>query len=325
MKFVRFLTLFISFSFFTRVQAQQWETLDLSTSCTKRHEASLVSVGDKVFLLGGRGIKPVEILDTKTQTWTKGADTPIEFHHFQAVAYDNEIYVAAAFTGTQLFPHETPIEHMYIYNVDSDTWREGPSLPKDRLRGAAGCVVYDDKLYFVGGALDGHWDGHVTWVDVFNPETQSWQKLADAPNARDHVSIGVIDGKIYVAGGRRTSGKIGKFLDLTEAVVDVYDIANNSWETLPASSNIPTQRAGASAVVMDQQLLIIGGESGVQKQAHNEVEAFDPETGQWKKLSSLNRGRHGTGAALINGKIYTAAGCGNSGGTPELDSVEVYE
>ena len=308
MKLIKFTILAISFSFFQNSLAQNWETINLSSPCTKRHENSLVSIGNKIILFGGRGIKPTEIFDINTQTWTKHADTPIEFHHFQAVTYNDEIYVIGAFTGTTLFPNEKPVENIFIYNIEKNEWRKGPELPKDRLRGAAGCTVFKNKIYLVGGALDGHWDGHVAWLDEYDPGTNTCRKLADAPHARDHVSVGVVNNKLYVAGDKRTSGKIDKYLNLTEAAVDVYDFSKETWQTLPENLNIPTQRAGSSAVVEGQKIIIIGGESASQVQAHAEVEALDIKKMKWEKFPDLVRGRHGTGAVIINGKIYTAVG-----------------
>ena len=84
-------------------------------------------------------------------------------------------------------------------------------------------------------------------------------------------------------------------------------------------------RAGSSGVVYDGKMVIIGGESGAQVPAHSEAEAFNPETMMWTTLPNLNTGRHGTGAAVIDGKIYTAAGSKNRGGGPELNSVEVFK
>lgn len=304
--------------------SQDWEILSPTNSCTNRHENSLVSLGERIFLVGGRGIKPVEILDINTQTWSTATETPIEMHHFQAITYNDEIYVVGAFTGSELFPKEKPVPTMYIYNIETDTWRKGPEIPENRLRGAAGSLVYQDKIYLVGGALEGHWGGHVAWFDEFDPSSNTWKQLPDAPHARDHFGIAIIDDKLYVAGGRRTSGNIGKYLDLTESSVDVYDFAQQQWTTLPNNLDIPTQRAGASVITLGKKIVVIGGESGTQKKAHDEVEAFDVEKMMWEKLPTLNIGRHGTGATLIDGKIYTAAGSGNSGGSPELNTIEVY-
>lgn len=318
------LTLFASaVLYFQFSQAQNWETIDVSENCTARHESSLTAVGNKVVLLGGRGIKPTEIFDTETQTWTKHAETPIEIHHFQAVTFKGEVYVLGGFTGG--YPHETPIENIYIFNIDKNEWRKGPEIPEDRRRGAAGCTVYNDKIYLVCGIQDGHWDGHVAWLDEYDPSTNSWRKLANAPHARDHVSVGVVNDKIYVAGGRRSSGKTEQVFNLTEGAVDVYDFSEDKWQTLPKNLDIPTQRAGSFAVTMGPKIVILGGESASQEAAHSDVEAFDTEKMEWEKYPSLVRGRHGTGAVVIDGKIYTAAGCGQRGGNPELDSIEVFK
>lgn len=300
---------------------QSWETLSSSNNCTNRHENSLAAVKGKLVLVGGRGIKPVESFDLKTNKWTKHVESPVEMHHFQAVTFRDELWVLGAFTGG--YPHETPIPNVYIFNLEKNEWRVGPEIPADRRRGAAGVFVHKDKVYLVCGIQDGHWDGHVSWLDEYDPKTNQWKKLPDAPHKRDHVQAVVIDDKVYVAGGRRSTAKIGQVLNLTEAAVDVYDFINNSWTTLPESENIPTQRAGSASVVAGKHMLVIGGESGEQVPAHSEVEALNTKTMRWEKFASLQTGRHGTGAVNIGGKIYIVAGSGNRGGGPELNSIEV--
>jgi N-acetylneuraminic acid mutarotase len=316
---ITLLFLFVSVAVF----AQKWEVLSTNGSCTNRHENSLVGVGHKIVLLGGRGIKPVEILDTKTNTWTKGVNTPIEIQHFQAIEYKGEVWVVGAFTGG--YPHEKPIDRVIIYNLEKNEWRDGPAIPKDRLRGSAGVFVYKNKIYMVCGIQDGHWDGHVTWFDEYDPKTDKWAILPDAPRARDHISAAQIGNKTYLAAGRRSTAKTNQVMTITEPLVDVFDFKTKTWKTLPETSNIPTLRAGASAVVLDGKLIVMGGESASQKPSHSDVEMLNPKTMTWTKLSPFLKGRHGTGATVINKKIYTIAGSGNSGGGPELNSVEVYK
>lgn len=302
---------------------QEWTVRTTDNNCTNRHENALAAVKGKLILLGGRGMKPVESLDLKTNQWKQLVETPLEMHHFQAVTFDNEVWVLGAFTGG--YPHEKPIPNIHIFNPEKNEWRVGPEIPADRRRGAAGVFVHRDKIYIVCGIQDGHWDGHVSWFDEYDPKTDEWKKLPDAPHVRDHVQAVVIDNKVYVAGGRRSTAKIGQVLNLTESAVDVYDFKTNQWTTLPESKNLPTLRAGNASVVLGKKMLVIGGESGEQVPAHNEVEAFNTKTQQWETLSPLHQGRHGTGAVNINGKIYIVAGSGNRGGGPELNSVEVLE
>lgn len=300
---------------------QGWETISTENTCTNRHENALAAVKDKLILLGGRGVKPTESFDINTKKWTKLVETPLEMHHFQAITFNHEVWVLGAFTGG--YPHETPIPNIYIFNPQKNQWRMGPEIPSDRRRGAAGVFVYKNKIYMVCGIQDGHWDGHVAWMDEYDPKTKQWKKLPDAPHVRDHVQAVVVGDKIVVAGGRRSTARIGQVLNTTEAAVDVYDFKSGKWTTLPESSNIPTLRAGNASVVVGNKVIVIGGESGEQVPAHSEVEALDTKTMKWETLSPLQQGRHGTGAVIANNRIYIVAGSGNRGGGPELNSIEV--
>src|SRR5687768_16691141 len=78
--------------------AQTWQAVQYAngTSPLQRHENGFVEVDGKFYLLGGRGIKSVGIFDPVTRIWTAGTPPPIELHHFQAVAYQNKIYVVCA-------------------------------------------------------------------------------------------------------------------------------------------------------------------------------------------------------------------------------------
>ena len=304
-------------------EAQVWRALEPLSHPTHRHENAMTAVKGKLYLVGGRGTRPVDEYDPRKDEWTAKATPPLEMHHFQAVAYRDELYVLGAFTGG--YPHEVPIPVVYIYNPDRDEWRKGPEIPENRRRGAAGAVVHNNKIYLMGGIQDGHWDGHVAWLDEFSPESGTWRSLPDAPRARDHISVAVLDNKLYVAGGRRSTARIGQVLNTTIAEVDVFDFKTNQWTTLPADQNLPTLRAGHSAVAFGGQVLILGGESATQVPAHSEVEAYSPKTKRWERLPSLLQGRHGTGVGLVRGKLYIAAGSANRGGGPELNTLEVLE
>jgi len=297
---------------------QQVTALDNST-LVARHEAAFVHVGKRFYLLGGRGIRPISIFDTKTKKWTLGAKPPIEFHHFQPIVYEKNIYIIGALTGK--YPAETPVEYVYRYNTKTDTWIKGDSIPKNRLRGSTGNVLKGSLVYLSCGISDGHRSGHKKWLDSYNLKTGEWKILPDAPRARDHFQAVESNDKIYVLAGRLSKAPKATFSE-TIAEVDVFDIAKNKWSTL--KNNIPTQRAGNIALSYDDAILVIGGESTNQIKAHSEVEALSTKTHKWKSYPSLIQGRHGTGAILFNNDIYIASGCGNRGGSPELNTMEKY-
>ncbi len=299
-----------------------WQTLTASSGIPiGREENAYVQAGDKFYLIGGRGIKAVQVYDPVNKTWTNKANVPLELHHFQAVTLNGLIYVVGAFTGN--YPRETPVPQIYIYNPVTDKWLNGPTIPLARRRGSAGVVVYNNKIYLVSGILDGHWNGWVNWFDEYDPATNTWKILPNAPRARDHFHAAVINNKIYVAGGRRSSASTNQTFALTVPEVDVYNFATNSWSTLPGNSNIPTPRAGAGTVTVGNELLIIGGESS-QPAGHKETEALNVNSNTWRRLADLNQGRHGTQAIESNNGIYIVTGAGNQGGSPLLTSHEAY-
>lgn len=300
-----------------------WETITPAAGAIiGREENGYVSAGNKFYLMGGRGIVAVQEYDPMVNSWVNKAKPPVELHHFQPVTLNGLIYVAGAMNKS--YPHEIPLSNVYAYNPTSDKWITGSVIPADRRRGAAGAVVYNNKIYVVGGITDGHWAGWVNWFDEYDPATNTWKVLPDAPRARDHFQAVIINDKLYVAGGRRSSASTGQVFDLTIPEVDVYDFANGSWSTLPAGSNLPIPRAGASNVVLDNEIIVVGGESGIQTEAHKETHALDVITNKWRRLADLETGRHGTGAIVSNKDIFIASGPGNRGGTPLLTTQEDY-
>jgi hypothetical protein len=286
-----------------------------------RHECSFVQSGGKLFLLGGRSDRAVNILDPKTGTWTRGATAPKELHHFQAVPLNGKLYVAGALTGG--YPAERPVPDVYVYDIAKDVWTQGISIPEQRRRGAAGLVAYEGRLWIVGGLQQGHNGGFVPWLDSFDPNTGDWKQLPDAPRPRDHFNAAIVDDQLVAAGGRTSSAKTNQVLELTIAEVDVFDLEAGTWRTLPApQGNIPTMRAGTSSVPFGHGIIVLGGETAGQLSAHNQVEVLDLRSGTWHSFPSLQKGRHGTGAAWLGETLYVAAGSANRGGGPEMIEVE---
>ncbi|TWT49158.1 N-acetylneuraminate epimerase [Rubripirellula amarantea] len=304
-------------------ETRQWELLDTIGDPQARHEAAFIECDDRFFLLGGRGVKPVDIYDPKTRTWTQGARSPVEIHHFQPVVYNHQILVVGAMTGN--YPKENALDKVLIYDPKLDQWKWGAEIPEDRRRGGAGAAVHGDDLYLVSGIQNGHWDGWVTWLDRLDLKTQTWESLADAPRARDHFQCAFIEDKLYVAGGRRSSGVTKQVFDLTIPEVDVYDLQTGTWNTLDEQSNLPIPRAGCFSFAIGRDFFVAGGESTIQREAHAEVQRLDTVTNQWSTDSKFAVGRHGTGVIVWNDALYTCAGSGGRGGGPELDSTEMLE
>lgn len=300
-----------------------WETLKTESSPTGRHENGFVEHNGLFYLFGGRGIKPVEVFNPETLTWTKKKTTPFEMHHFQAVAYKDAIYLIGCMTGR--YPHEKPVTHIQKYYPEDDRWEEGAEIPEHRRRGSSGVVLYENKFYLIAGIQEGHTSGCVSWFDVFDPETGKWEELEDAPHVRDHFHAIVVGHKLYCVGGRNTSvhepDNFTAFFAATVTEVDVYDFETGRWQTL--ENNLPVGTAAGGIAELDGFLYYAGGESD-QKTAHSETQCLNLSTGEWSFASPLNRGRHGTAIIEHEGELYITAGSGNKGGSPELTSIEKF-
>ena len=298
----------------------EWVVLQAPADPKQRHENAFAKASNgKYYLMGGRGNRKTSEYDPQANTWTDLALPPFEMHHFQAAAIGDTIYVIGAYTGN--FPDETPVAEVYRYVPSSDTWLAGTTIPAARQRGAAGLVAYNGKLYMVNGSLGGHGASatYPTLFDEYDPATDTWTSLPDTPRGRDHFHAAVVGDKLYVMGGR--AGNVGA----TVAEVDVYDFVAGTWSTLPSpTGDVPTERGGTTVAVVGTDIFLLGGESGVQTPAHSEVEVLDTNTNSWRTLASLNVGRHGTQAVVDGTQIYFAAGSAETGGGPEVATLEVF-
>ncbi len=301
-----------------------WSSVSTTNTPTERHENALAAVNGRLYLIGGRGVKKVQVYNPVTKVWTDGASPPFQMHHFQAVVRGDLIYIVGAYTGT-CCDSEYGIDHVYYYNTANNTWNESHEVPANRRRGSAAAVLHNDKIYLVGGIEGGHGSPATgyTWFDEYDPVTGQWKVLPDAPRKRDHAHAVVFNNKLYLTGGRDTSNP--KFTSANIGEVDIYNFTTGTWSTLSSSQNIPTRRGGTTSVLYNGEILVIGGESSVQTLAHDETEAFDPVAQTWRTLAPLNVGRHGTQAVVLDNAVFIAAGSAQQGGAPELDSIERFD
>jgi N-acetylneuraminic acid mutarotase len=284
-----------------------WINLNESENYVPRHECSFVQAGNKFYMFGGREqAYRMDIYDYSSNSWTRGEETPnrVELNHFQAVEYQGLIWVIGAFQ-TNNFPYEVPATNVYVYDPARNKWNIGRSIPSSRQRGGAGLVVYEGKFYVIGGNTNGHDGGFVNWADEYDPVTNEWTPLQDAPNARDHFSAVVVGNQIYCMGGRQTDSA-GTYFDKVISAVDRYTIGA-SWTTLGGVS-LPDPRAAAATAYFDGKILIAGGESVTQSKAFDKVDAFDPVTHTFQRLPSMNHPRHGTQAIVSGGGFFVAGG-----------------
>jgi len=275
-----------------------------------RHEAGAVAYQNRLYLMGGRGIRQVNRYNPTSNSWENLGSPDFELSHFQPVELGGKIYVLGSLDCC--FPSETVIANIQIFNPANKKWTTGAALPQNRRRGSAGVVVHNNKIYIVGGSTNGHDGGMVNWFDEYNPANNQWKTLPNAPSKRDHFSAAIVGSKLVAAGGRQTDHP-ATFANLV-ANVDVYDFSTGKWT---AGVNIPTKRAGAMTVSYGDEVILIGGEKDSGLPALSTVEAYNVKTNKWRTLDSLNTARHSGGAAIVGGAIHVVSGNLTTGGGNE--------
>ena len=297
-----------------------WQTL--APAPLSRHEISYVHHNGKFYLTGDRGFLQHDVYNASTNSWSTAPPLPTEAHHAQAVEFNGLIYYLGGLVGP--YPdHVTPL--VRIFNPTSGVWSQGTSMPAARARGGGGTAAFNGKLYVAGGLRDdatgtGHEGASSNLFDVYDPALGTWTALPPMPRARDHFHAAVVGNKLYAIAGREGGGT--NFFNAVIAPVDVYDFTSNTWATLPASSNIPTPRAGTGTAVLGTEIIVIGGEGNGN--AYNKVEAFNTTTGTWRTLAPMPTARHGIQAAVCNGGIYIADGGLSQGGDSVTNTHEVF-
>ncbi|MFC1545778.1 Kelch repeat-containing protein, partial [Gemmatimonadota bacterium] len=124
--------------------------------------------------------------------------------------------------------------------------------------------------------------------------TDQWRTLAAMPTTRMAPASGVINGKLYIAGGEPAAGAL-----------QAYDPVTDSWEVL---TSLPTTTdRGRAFGVIDGKLYVAGGEVNSNSSARN-LEVYDPHTDVWSSGADMPTGRNSAIAGVIDGKLYVVGG-----------------
>jgi len=225
-----------------------------------------------------------------------------------AVALDGRIYVIGGFAGGAGIT-----DAVRVFDTATETWSDGAPLPAAVHH--ANAAVVDGVIYVVGSlrTLQFNASGEV-WA--WNPLTDAgWSARAAMPagTGRGASVVGVVDGRIVVAGGLRGN-----------AVADVssYDPATDSWDdSLP---DLPAPRDHACGGVVDGALVTAGGRQGTIVSTTNQVWAFDGAG--WIERAPMITGRGGTACGVVDGRLIVVGGEGNpdasSGVFPQAESYD---
>uniref|UniRef100_A0AAY5F019 BACK domain-containing protein n=1 Tax=Electrophorus electricus TaxID=8005 RepID=A0AAY5F019_ELEEL len=129
-----------------------------------------------------------------------------------------------------------------------------------------------------------------------------WRMLGEMPeHARFRHGVGVLDGKLYVAGGCHYYSKADT---MKSHIVCVYNPFKNSWEKLP---DMHEYRSNFMVVVRGDSLYAIGGDRNLNTNLDS-VEKYSPDTNTWSFEHPLDQPLSGHAASIWRGEIFISGG-----------------
>ena len=289
-----------------------------------------VSANGKLYVIGGWGDGKARGVnyeyDPATDVWRKKSPMPRPAHHAALAAANGKIYafggfVAPATTAIPLGAASEPVADAWEFNPATDAWK--PLAPLPGKRGSAIAAEVGGKIYVIGGAttMEGAKEPFFTAFgparvlgtnDVYDPATNTWESRNPMSVPRNHAFSGVVNGKIYVIGGRTGHAFI---LSATNTdVVEEYGPASNMW-SIP-KERMPTARSGGASVQDGRRIYVAGGEVTTTELvgAFRAVEAYEPATNSWMTLPSMPMPRHGVAGAVIANRFHLVSGMIQSAG-----------
>jgi N-acetylneuraminic acid mutarotase len=307
---------------------QKWERLAPFPEASE--ELYGIAAGGKLHVFGGLapGWKPKGLhyeYDPAANSWTKNKNIPLASHHLALAELNGKIYVFGGFKLPDSGPPSwVPIDNVWEYDPATKEWKALAPLPTPR--GSANAVVVDGKIYVIGGA--GLHPGSKETAahparphrafgvnEVYDPATNTWETKSTMPTARNHAAAGVVNGKIYVIGGRIGAAFITRASNVD--IVEEYDPKTDQWGAL--KSPMPGGPRSASGWGTHNGIIyVVGGESrtGEANTTFRRVEAYDAAKNTWTTLPSMAFHRHGLAADVLNGRLHAVSGNVQSGGGP---------
>lgn len=239
--------------------------------------------------------------DPVEDSWRDEADLPKNLHHAALVSTGERLFLFGGFNGSY-----SRIWHMQdtVYELKNGSWQELTTMPKRQAEGVLSTAP-DGSVHLVTGqspkgASNEDRDDHAEIHDHFRwlPEENRWQTLTPIPTARNSATGGWVGDQLIVCGGRTTKGN----LDATE----IYDLKTNTWRT---AASLPLPQAGTASVVVDDGLIVFGGEMFTpESKVFETVWRYSLSRDSWTALPNMITPRHGIGAGRFDDKVFVIGG-----------------
>jgi hypothetical protein len=251
-------------------------------------EVAAAALDGRIWVMGGlrgpgSGVSDTYIYDPASDSWESGPDLPSGVHHAAAASDGERLWLVGGYGAGHGATDE-------VWTIEpGGEWEAGPALPEPR---AAGALAWDgERLVYGGGTID-----REATDEVLALVDGTWEPLGRLTEAREHLGAAADGaGSVWFLGGH-----IGS-LETNMGTVDLV-----VGDEINAVGELPTARGGvAGFYAPGLGGCAVGGEEATG--TFSEVECVSA-AGETAVLPELPTSRHGLGAVVVDGVVYTLLG-----------------
>ncbi|TYQ18213.1 UNVERIFIED_CONTAM: C1A family cysteine protease [Acetivibrio alkalicellulosi] len=271
-----------------------------SNMISKRRDPQVVSINDKVYVIGGfefgKGyVNTIEEYNAKTDSWIKITDLPgALISKPYATVIEDKIYILR-----RISENEGIIE---TYNPFKDKWQYKTHISYSSCQGI---IEMKGKIYIIENNILDNENSQVRILQ-YDPSTNNI-KVESLINSNLTYFFPIAEGtRVFLIGGKRGRERLGGFNEnhYTQNVLMVYDTITKEWDVKTPLSDKYSCRGG---VVIDGKIYVIYrymNKLGIME--------YDPHNDKWSYLkadisfrTNVGIGAFGSNIIVVGGDIST--------------------
>lgn len=185
----------------------------------------------------------------------------------------------------------------------SSSWQSIAAYPDAIMDNATATDDATGKVYSVAG-YDG-WGWRIESY-VYDPNADTWTRIADPPALPFSATAAFFDGRLYVAFG---------WVDAIDyqcppcggtTNLYAYDPATDTWSV--GASAPQAEGGGVAAVVLGNEIYFIGGCTNASSCGDTAVQVYDPAANSWSLAAPYPHPVDWASCGAVDGKLYCAGG-----------------
>jgi YD repeat-containing protein len=290
------------------INLQEGDSEELPGEPINRSNFGAVTVDRRIYAFGGISdsgySRDIDVYDPIEGKWFKRTTKVGVAKSDMGVATSNGlIYIAGGQNS-----NGNPLNVFEEYNPNANSMRRLTNMPI-AAKGLS-LVSAGEKIYAIGGVNNNN--QYLDIVQVYDASINTWSNVSNVPTPRSYGTALAHHGKIYVIGGENHTGLLKR--------VDVYDIANDTWND--AYHQVPDLQVPAkylSAELVNGNIYVLGGYNGNHLSGVEKLELLNTAKG-WNTQKDFMGERSAFGSAMIYSQIYIIGG--TNGNTRDLSGMK---